>query len=551
MNRTETLKLSPPQILVQAVGAKTTTLIAGRGTGKTTGVAPEWYIHRVKLMPGGASAIVARQMVQLYTRTLPPFLGFLKQMGYVEGIHFVVGTAPPSMWEAKPLVKPEEWKTVIAWCNGHTTYLVHQMRASVPNSLSIQFWMGDEAKDLNKDRLDTDLMPAVRGHADLWGDLGANLPEYGSSLLMTDQPTRASSKWILENEKLHDEGKVDVLINLFCDIQSHRQQLQQPRNKTHEETLRKSMNNLIQMYDDIRRDTHFFLEADPRHNFDILGKDYFINMKRSLPEPIFLISVMNKRASNKVGSFYAGLDEVRHCYDAQFNEHYLRTLDLVNGDKPDWRQDADLNRNLPLQLGPDHGASFNGVAIGQYDGKCLRYVNAMYVLHPETAETLAQNFHEYYQGFPSNHIIYYYDHTLNAASGRALNVTFVQEVCDTLRDLGWQVTESYLGHTPEPMDRFNLWSRVFRFDRELPQVLFNKHKCDFMLLAMETTETKESTTKNNSFKKDKGPERDKTLSQEKAPHITDGADLLLWGVAHPDSIIPSEREPMPPLVSGR
>jgi len=465
-------------------------------------------------------------------------------MGYVEGIDFVVCRRPPAMWEGKALVPPQKFDDVISWANGHTTYLVSQDRAGSPNSLSLQFNMKDEARFLNKERLDEDFQPTMRGNAELFG----HLPEYLSELIMTDQPTSASGRWVFDYEKDHDQQLIEMLVNLYAQMQSHLRLMQGDISTRRHNDLRKSYNNLKLMYDRLRKNSTLFIEGNVMDNIHVLKMDPIMDMKKSMSALKFNVSILGKRMKQVIGSFYPDLDDTKHYYQPEYNYAYLRTLDLVNGAKPDWRQDGELNTALPFHIGSDHGASYNGIKIGQLQGNTLKVVNHLYVLDGGTTEDVAYQFCEYYKNFPSNQVYFYYDHTHIAESGKAKNITFVDEFVNVLKTYGWNVNQVYLGHTPAATDRFNLWNRCLRGTPGYPRVQFHQEKCETLFMAMQDTKAKPGRVE-NAIVKEKKDERNESIRQDKTTHGPDGADILLWGVCNPEQLSIHSGDSLPMITS--
>lgn len=527
MSNDKKVYLNRVQLLVQTIQAWITYVIVSRGVGKSTGIGPHWFFRRVKLMPGGASFILGATYKQIQTRTLPPFISTLLEIGLVRGIDFVVNQKPPADWLAQPIVAPERWEDTIAWSNGHVTYLISQDRPGSPNSLSVQFGLVDEARYIDMERFNTDLVPAIRGNRALFG----HLAEYLSLLFMTDQPTSAEGRWILDKEKEMDSKRIAVIASVSELIEQTLAKLRTPQKTTNATALKQSLNNLIEMYNELRKKSVLFVEGNAFENIHVLGADYIRAQKQILPDIVFQVSIMNKRMQKTPLSFYPDLDDVKHCYREKYNYAYLNTVKLADGEVPNWRQDADLDTGKPLILGPDHGAKYNGFQIGQANAPSwLRVVNSMYVLHPQTTEDLAEDFCKYYKGFPSNEVIYIYDHTHRADSGRARNITYAKEVEAVFKRHGWKFTAIYIGHTPAPTDRFLLSSNCFRGNQGYTQVTFNREKTEVLRLSMHDVKTKQGRQE-GSITKDKAPEKDDKLSQEKAAHGSDGFDLLLWHVA--------------------
>jgi hypothetical protein len=540
--------ISPMQMLVGVCQAKTTVVILPRGGGKSSMIVPIWYIHRVKAMPGGASGIIGQSYKQLLSRTIPPFLSALRKWGLVEGVDFVRGKRPPSFWEAEPLVKPEVYDDTICWSNGHISYLISQDRAGSPNSLSLQFHLIDEARLINKKRYDVDAAPTLRGEKELFG----HLPEYLSKLYVTDHPTSASSRWIYEFEQYHDQKKVNTIVNLYHWMQETEKEIEEAPNKTVREQLRRTYNNLKSSYDELRSNTTLFVEGQIEDTIQVLGRDAVMGMKEAMDPNDFRTAVLGHRATRVLGTFYPDLDEDVHVYPSKYNYKYLETLKTTDWLDADCRQDTDINPKLPLRIGSDHGSRYNGFTVGQYDGSILKVINNMWVLNPETTKNLVKNFHDYYKPLQEQgtEIMFYYDHTHKAESGKANNITFVDEVVDTLREIGWTVRVIYLGHTPSPTDRFNLWANSLSGKHGYPRVKFNQHNTDVLRRSMHDT-IAVAGIKENTIRKDKRCERDDNLSQEFATHGGDATDILLWGVANPNDTQQEETIGLTPMVSSR
>jgi hypothetical protein len=547
--KTTTRFVSNPQALVFAVQPSTAVAILPRGGGKTSNVAPFWFKHRVDLMPKGASGIIGSTYKQLLSRTLPPFLSTLKEMGFIDGVDFVIRKKPPAFWECEQYVKPESFEDTILWSNGHVTYLISQDRAGSPNSLSLQFHLIDEARYLNKARYDDDAAPTLRaGH--VLKQLYGQLPEYLSTLYITDQPTTASARWIFDFEQYHDDRLIAMIVNIFSMMVETERKMDTDISKTEREALRRSYNNLKDMYDILRKDAVLFIEGTLVDTVQILGKDAIRKMKRTMKPHRFNVSILGKRAKQIIGSFYPDLDDDIHCYNERYNYDYVLHGQPFNGDRNNWRQDADLDTSLPLRLGSDHGARYNGFWIGQFKNNKLYLVNNIWVVEPEVNMDAVEKLHKYYEGFPSNEIIFYYDSTHIAKSGKALNVTFVDEVVDYLRSKGWTVRKVYIGATPAHIDRFNLASSCLRGKPGFPRIEFNRAHTQIPRDAIHDTMALSCTTEND-IKKDKAPEKDIKLSPELAPHAGDGFDTLLWGVCNPDEAQQEQGSSFPGFVSSR
>lgn len=447
-------------------------------------------------------------------------------MGFVRGIDFVVGQRPPKSWTAEPLVAPEEWKHTMAWANGTVIYFISQDGVGNPNSLSLQWGIVDETKLIDKPRFDTDLMPTLRGYRHLW----EHLPEYKSLLFMTDQPTDPEGQWIWEKEKLMDSEKVQMILRLHASINDASAKLKEAKSARMQEEYQQKIGRLLEYMRRLRMGLVYYIEANVRANIHVLGLDFVRQQERGLPRNVFEVSILNKRNMQVVGGFY-GLLSARHCY-TRFADGYLRKLSAGDDHDLDCRQDGDIDPNQPLYIGMDHGASINCMSIGQGNRQKVRIINFMYVLHPETTEELAVQFCNYYAPHQSKNkeVVFIFDQTAIAESGKASNITYKKEMVDVLVSRGWKVTEMYLGRTPGHSDRYKLWSRYLKLipDPGYGTVMFNETHTEVLRIAMYGAKALNGR-KDNEIKKDKKSER-QNIPQQKATHPTDSADILLWGI---------------------
>ena len=89
------LYLNPAQLTVYNFGSRTTTVEAGRGTGKTDGLLSPYMIRSTQSMPRGTGLFLGNSIKQLFTKTVPNTITAIERMtGLKEGIHFFRGHAP-------------------------------------------------------------------------------------------------------------------------------------------------------------------------------------------------------------------------------------------------------------------------------------------------------------------------------------------------------------------------------------------------------------------------------------------------------------------------
>lgn len=501
------------------IGANEETAIWGRGTGKSTGLIAPRSIQNIFAMPRSRGVFVAETYIQLMERTLPPVIQGWEEMGYVRDEDFVLFKLPPKHFET-PYVGPLKPDHTIFWKNGTVISLISQDRAGTSVGMSVDWIIGDEAKLLNKQRLDEDLLPTNRGNERYF----RGIPEHHSILYTTDMPTSPKAKWLVESAKYGDKKRAELELETIRLILAIRVAMYDAMRKGQHKKYRR----LLLQWNALRSNAIYHSRASTLDNIEVLGVKFIRRLKRTLPDLLFQTSVLNQPITQVENGFYALLDEDFHTYqDIDYN--YIDGLNLyvpANGSVVDWRKDADLDREKPLSIALDPNASINPLVVGQRFGQYFRFQKSFYVLHPLRLQDLLSEFNKYYKTFPTKDITFYYDHTMVSTNATS-TMSVADIVQDKLEGYGWNVDMVNLGHTPSPYSRYLLWGYAFAGDDpRFLQPRFNKSNNEFLLLSMQQAGLKQS---GDEFKKDKGDERKLYLDQRVTTHFSDAADNLLWG----------------------
>jgi len=154
--------LNPVAILHLLNTAPYNTLIAGRGFSKsfTNGLK---QARKVALMPRSVGLFTSPTYSMIYTKTLIPMKAAWEQhMGYVEGIHYVVGKVPPKHFD-KPYHKPHRYENAVTFWNGRTIIFGSFDRPSLISGGSYDDCDNDEAYLVDKEDYDNYVIPTLRG----------------------------------------------------------------------------------------------------------------------------------------------------------------------------------------------------------------------------------------------------------------------------------------------------------------------------------------------------------------------------------------------------
>lgn len=518
---------TPSQIKMALVDAAESTLVMPRGTGKTE------YIHAYRShkcatrMPGARGGFVGRSYAKLMENILPGLIKGWKILGWQRNVDFWVKEKPPkSLGIPAPYGESLDSSHSIFFKTGAAMSMISQDRKGSANSMTLHWVQGDELKFLDQNSIQTELRQANRGDTHLEF---SHLPEFHSWLWTTDMPTAREGLWILEQEKLMQPNRVQLLL----DIQYERYRLVEKlmlSDTSRRKGVLQKIAQLDKYWDGIRRHTFWYHEPKGHDNIEGFGKKQILDLKRSLPKFIFDTSILNKRPFLSENAFYPDLKEKVHCYDAS-NEAFLNNnLDAIldrGMALDDCRKDGDLNDDLPIHAGFDYGLNFNCLCVGQIQRNKLLFLNAMYVKHPQGLQDLLKNFVVYYRFHRTKKFIFHYDHTAFQGRNALIDIKYADEVINYLRANGWQVEKNYIGHTPSPETRFEDWGKSLRGgSNEIYGTFFNRDNCEYLLTAMRMTNFKQGT---KSYQKDKDDEKNLAIDQRETTHFPDAADTLLSG----------------------
>lgn len=516
--------MNGPQLRAALMFCKTEFHLLSRGVGKTEGVIAPRTERLIHLMPQSTGAFVTRTFRQALTNTLPPVIRGWNNLGYIEEIHFVVGKRPPEHF-VEPHTKPRDYKYCISWYNGTVIHLLSQDRPGSANGLSIDWIVVDEAKFINREKFDAEIVPANRGNRHLYGHLSC----HHSIMYCSDRWYGSEALWIdeLEQKVTHDQNRLIEALSIESE-NLKLNLLNKEYSDSYKDKIRARINNLEKNLNELRSTAVYFSYASAIENLTVLGIDYLKEQEEALPMSMFLVTVLNERRKGAKSPFYPHLDRKYHCYNSFNNE----LLDYHN-QSIDCQSDEDLLPGKPLYIAIDPGAVINTMVIAQFDDKGnIRVINTLYVKKPSKTYHLIEKFCDYYEKHDCKKVVYYYNHTHTADHG-ATEVTYHGIITKILKKNKWNYADVYFPAVMEPKERYQLTSSYLERNEDGPRITFNEINCEFLLISMEDADTEEHK---GMLRKDKSSERSKTIPQERATHFSDAFDDLLVGmdqVPHP------------------
>ncbi|GAB4042204.1 hypothetical protein [Spirosoma litoris] len=518
------LHYNRPQLKVMMVGANDTRCVWGRGTGKTEGVIAPHLKRCVDAMPRSHGTIVGPSYAKILENTLPGAKKGWESMGLVEGRDFWIGRMPPAKLNVpKPIIGPLAPEHCIFWKNGAVQSLVSQDRKNSANGKTVHYVVGDEGKLLNKPDLDSSVLMTNRGDERYFG----GIPEFHSTLFVSDMPTDKKGAWMLDAEKHMDRQRIEVIWAIRLKMYQLEQQFLVAA-ESRKAGILTEYKHWQKEWNALRGNAVYFSEASTLENIEGYGAKNLNKAKRDLPDFIYQTAILNKRPFSSDNTFYPDLTDA-HFYD-NWDYSYIDSLQLGTP-FTDCRRDGDCDKDSPLFISFDYGAKINTCTTGQLEDNTLRVINAPYVKLPGRLTDLLEQWTTYYAYHRDKFVYFIYDHTA-LGTDAVRKLSYYETVRQHLYNHGWSVQTIYLGHTPSYQYRFDLAGYVMKAAPGYFDVAINRNNCEYLKISLQQTNLKARSqrAKGEDFEKDKGDERDNNIDQRETTHFSDAFDNLLCGV---------------------
>lgn len=509
-----------PQLRGALVRAHIEVFVASRRTGKTDGVQAERSSWNAFRMVRSLGAFVAPSYKKFLRDFIPSLRTGYERLGYIEGRDYVIGQRGPKAWQV-PHGAPARWEFGMHWRSGSGIMFISQDRSGSSNGLTLDYLNIDEARLIKVDQLEEETMPTLSGHPEYFKEFS----EHKSVVITTDKSRNPAGRWYERYKQHHTADVLEGIWACHSEIKVLEDAiasgtLSAGSISTYQSNIRWWQDKL----EKLRALAVYYHEGNTLDNIDYVGADYILQQQKVLSPEGFKLSILNEDVDYVEGGFYPDLDDEQHTYvPAVTSWTTARGYDQERLTSVDCRHDAEIIPSLPLDIALDYGHHFNCMAIGQYLDRRMRVDNGLHVYHPQMVAHLLDKFLVYYRNHATKQVYYHFDHTALQGSGHSSS-TYRDLVVEKLQQGGWEVIEVYIGHTPKPSIRYEMWGQKLR-DPERP-VTFNRDNCADMLVSMHMTGVKEG---HDGFKKDKDPERDRNLDQAQAPHYGDAVDTLVSG----------------------
>lgn len=555
------LYLNPAQLTVYNFGSRTTTVQAGRGTGKTDGLLSPYMIRSTQSMPRGTGIFLGNSIKQLFSKTVPNTITAIERMtGLKEGIHFFRGHAPAKCKFKEPIVKPKIWENCIHFWNGFVWYMISTAVKAAANGMNVCAIAGDEARFMPEAVIKGEILPTLRGinttHPGFDEDLN---PFYKSLYLVSDAPLTRRQEWL---GKRRDEQTVDInrrIADMIAEANICPEIVESPK-------FQRTLNRL-------RCKSSIYFSFSTIENIDILGEKFIRDMKRELTPTMFDISIRNVEKERISDGYYVNLniddihgytnsdEEQIEAATRQFSRKVVtqmysggRTLRVESesidlgalGKADNCVLDTDIRPGEPLRIAFDYNANINCVVTGQTSTRrdigILRVLSSMVYTKASRLEGLCTQWCRYYEPHRSScrDVIFYYDSTARQgaayASEKYDDTRFSNIVKRILKKHGWNVIEVSMGRPMSHNKKYEFLNGCLAGTQK-PYIRINRDNNEYLIASMENAGVVEGR---NGFEKDKSREKYRTPSDCPDPEaelarrtdLSDAFDTLVIGVRY-------------------
>jgi hypothetical protein len=520
------LYLNNPQARVILIDPKVAVLIYGRRLGKSSEIIAHLSLRRIYDMPGASFLMLGKTYVQLLTRTLAATKTGWAKRGFIEDIHYVVGKKPPKTW-AQPHFIPSSWERAIATVTGTVFPLGSQDREGIVNSLTCHGLYADEAKFLNHQRFMEDALPVVSAPRSQFPDS----PHNRSLLLCTSMPSLPEGQWLLDYEKLMDKQQVNLILKTAVKVELLKEKYLAATGEGSKATLLSEVRYFERQLHALRMGVNgagctYYDEASTLSNLSIIGLDY-IAQQRDILKETFNTEILNVRPAKTDAPFYAKLCDRHFTSMVRYAE--VDSLGF-NGDKPFTCRCDDYDRQAPLIVGMDFGASINCMLTAQRD-EHLRQIKVLkehFVKSPQIQEEVVKAWCAYYTPHACREVRFHYDNSGNNATGFTKE-TRAEQVKKLMEAHGWKVTMCTKGgaNRAHSLKYLIINTALDEKTPKLYKIRFNEPGCEATRESMTYAKSKEN--RKGETVKDKRLETSKTVPQEYATHLSDAFDVLYCG----------------------
>ena len=550
--------LNRAQVAVYNMGARTTTVEAGRGTGKTDGLLSPYMVRATQSMPRGTGIFLGNSIKQLFTKTVPNTITAIERItGLREGVHFFRGHAPAKCNFQEPLVKPKIWENCIHFWNGYTWYMISTATRAAANGMNVCSIAGDEARFMPEATIKSEILPTLRGiNTTHPGFDETKNPMFKSLFLVSDKALTRRQEWVSRRRDEQTFGINKKIVELINEANRYPEIVQSPK-------FQRALTKL-------RCQANAFFSFSTIENIDILGEQFIRKMEEELTPTMFDISIRNLEKERISDGYYSNLniDDIHGytCSDedqieaAQKFNHKVQT-NIYSGGRTlrVETEQVDLNalsKNItceldtdiidyePLRIAIDYNANINCLAVGQTPSRrnnnMVRVLKSFAWTKKSRIEGLMEEFCKYYAPHKAycKDVIFYIDATAKQggsyASEKSDETKFFNVAMSVMKNHGWHVDLVDMGTPMRHNTKYEYLNNCLA-GKAKPIIRINTDNNPYLIASMENARVVEGR---GGFMKDKSQEKrrvsvaceDPEAELAERTDMSDAFDTLIIGV---------------------
>lgn len=500
--------LNEPQALARMVRANTTVLLWGRGTGKTVGGIAPWMVDVAGELPGALVAVPGISHEFLTKNIIPKICIGLHMLGFKQDVDYVVGKKPPEHWPKSVYGTKLKWEKTLVWKTGTVFHQLSMREKGDANAFDFQAMLCDEAKYLDPNQLEDEVIPTLRG----WAEKFEQSPMYQARLYATDKLyDYLQIQWLFNfRKKVNHTHVKDILDNEVLISQLHQSLPDANAGQTLQ--INRTIQKLTNQSNQLRKNLVYVSEASAIDNIDNLGAKWLLHKKESMSKYKFDVAITNEDPVHSETKFYNALSD--------YNFY------------PQLYPNFDFDISKPLIIALDYQHSVAPIMVAQVNNKVnnraqLNYINEFDTVYPHGIPEALKMLADYYKPLGVKRVYYVYDQT--AKGKRAGADTLYKIVIKTLKKLGIHTKEIYMGDTPDHFDKYVQINEAIAENKWLP-IGLNASRIVNARQSLFGAGTKVS---NGITKKDKELENANkypSVDQRHTTHYSDVFDQIEWAV---------------------
>lgn len=440
--------------------------LGGRGVGKSSVIGGK-QVLRYRELPRARTFLSSTTYNQILTKTLPSMEEKIRECGFQEGVHYVVGKRPPKHWTL-PYSCPRKYENTMFFDNGFCVEFLSMDRPDLARGGNYQGGDIDECVLVPQEHITKVLYLSLRGFAHRFTS-----PMYRQLNFYSSVPWKPSGNWIFDYEA---KAKAD------------------PKR-------------------------YFWQESTSWDNVHVLTREVLESWQVEMPYYEYLIEVMNKRIIKAESAFYHRFNADQHAYAVRYaydsGENGIVSKGII---------DTHYNANLLLEVSFDFSGWFNCATVwqeGTQNKVKAEFCLAQYFVKDaegKISELISKITNDY-----PNHkfkVVRVWGEPRGHDKRPDTTETIYQQITRLFRAQGWAVDIRVPnGQVQQHKARAELMNEALaETNPRMPIIRFNQDKCKDVVIAMQITNIK------LDGQKDKAVERDRSYPQEHAPHFTDTVD---------------------------